>query len=380
MDVPRRILLLVGSNAQGKTSLLEAVYYLATFTSFHAQTDRQLINFLTEDQPLAVTRLVAEYQRGEKQHRLEVRLILERENGNGRLRKEILLDGVRKAANDAMGSFLAVMFLPQMMRIVEGSPEERRRYLNLALCQAFSGYAQALSEYNQALTQRNALLKQLAERGGDSSQLLYWDSLVADRGAFLIHSRIQAIDELERVAARIHLRLTQSREVLRLLYQPAYDPAPEPDGQYKLKFETKVDRKSLRLDQIRQGFAKKLEFLRSEEIARGMTTIGPHRDELRFFGDMLDLGYYGSRGQVRTALMALKLAEVEWLREKTGQWPVLLLDEILAELDAQHRLDLQDALGECEQAIITTTDLNLFRPGFVQTGTIWQVEAGRVTC
>ena len=117
-----------------------------------------------------------------------------------------------------------------MTRIIEGGPEERRRYLNLALAQATPGYAQALSDYSQALTQRNALLKQLFERGGDPDQLAYWDTLLADRGALIVHARIAAIQELEQLAARIHHRLTHSEEILRLVYQPAYDPLPAPAG------------------------------------------------------------------------------------------------------------------------------------------------------
>ena len=143
IDLPKRVVLLVGSNAQGKTSVLEAIYFLAAFTSFQTNTDRQLVNFRAAREPLAVTRLVAEYQRGKAKHRLEVRLILEPTgvvNGQ-RLRKEILLDGVRKQAGDAIGHFNAVIFVPQMSAIIEDGPEERRRYLNLAISQANPTYA-----------------------------------------------------------------------------------------------------------------------------------------------------------------------------------------------------------------------------------------------
>jgi DNA replication and repair protein RecF len=380
MDVPRRTLLLVGDNAQGKTSILESIYYLATFTSFHAQNDRQLINFLASREPLAVARLVADYRSGERMHHLEVRLIQEA-NGSGsstRLRKEILLDGVKRSVHEAMGAFTAVIFLPQMTRIIEGGPEERRRYLNLALAQTLPGYSQALSEYSQALAQRNALLKQLYERGGDPEQIVYWDTLLAERGATIIYARIAAISELEQIAARIHHRLTHSEEILRLVYQPAYDPVSQPEGQFALPMQTPVNRGTFTLERLRQGFIQRLAEVRREEIQRGVTTIGPHRDEMRLLSNGIDLGDYGSRGQVRTALLALKLAEVTWIKNKTGEWPVLLLDEILAELDTQRRADLQSYLLEYEQTLLTTTDLNLFDPDFVQQGTVWQVEQGMV--
>jgi DNA replication and repair protein RecF len=379
MDVPRRVLVLLGANAQGKTSVLEAIYYLATFSSFHTHTDRQLISFMVGDRSPAVARIVADFQRGDRLHRLEVRLILENGiHGGGRFRREILLDGAKRSANEALGIFNAVIFLPQMTRIIEGEPDERRRYLNLALAQAVPGYAQALSEYDKALTQRNALLRLLSERGGDVGQLRTWDELLTERGAFIIQARIAAVQEIERLAARLHHRLTHMQEILRVVYQPAYDPLPKPEGQYTLPIQTGVQRNGFSKEQIRLGFLKRLEVVRGEEINRGVTTIGPHRDELRFLSNGVDLGDFGSRGQVRTALMSLKLAEMAWLKERTGQWPVLLLDEILAELDLQRRGDLLETLGECEQAILTTTDLGLFAGDFVAQTTVWQVKEGRV--
>jgi DNA replication and repair protein RecF len=380
MDVPRRTLLLVGDNAQGKTTILESIYYLATFSSLHAANDRQLINFMALQEPLAVARLVAEYRTADRQRHLEVRLIQESAGVNGatRMRKEILVDGVKRSVHEAMGAFTAVIFLPQMTRIIEGGPEDRRRYLNLALAQTVPGYSQALSDYSQALTQRNALLKQIAERGGDPEQLVYWDTILAERGALILHARIAAIQELEQISARIHHRLTHAEEVLRLVYQPAYDPLPNPEGQFALPLQTPVNRTGFSQERIRQGFIQKLSEVRREEISRGVTTIGPHRDELRLLSNGLDLGNYGSRGQVRTALLSLKLAEVYWIKNKTGEWPLLLLDEILAELDVQRRNDLQSYLLEYEQTMLTTTDLSLFDPPFVEQGTVWQVEEGMV--
>lgn len=380
IELPGRILLLVGNNAQGKTSLLEAVYYLATLNSFHAQNDRQLINFIAGQETQAVTRLVADYLVDGHKHRLEVRLIQDAVGINGtRLRKEILVDGVKRSPGEALGKFTAVILLPQMTRILEGGPDDRRRYLNLAISQAVPGYAQALSDYAQGVSQRNALLKQLGERGGDPAQLDFWDDTISSRGAVLIYNRIQAIQQLEKLAARTHDRLTRGSEVLRLVYQPSYDPLPSPEGQYLLPIQTAPQRGSLTVEKIRQGFQQRLAGIRSEEIARGVTTIGPHRDEIRFLGNGIDLGDFGSRGQVRTTLLALKLAEMDWLKAKTGHWPILLLDETLAELDLQRRADLLDYLNNCEQALLTTTDLHLFSDEFVRQSQICRVESGIVT-
>jgi DNA replication and repair protein RecF len=385
IEVPHGPILLVGGNAQGKTSLLEAVYFTAAFTSFHATSDRQLINFLAAREPLAVARIVMDYcleNRPDKSgvHRMEIRIIQEGNGGNGgsRVRKEILLDGVKKKVSEAIGSFNAVLFLPQMLRIVEGAPEERRRYLNLAMEQVIPNYADLLDAYQHALTQRNALLKLLSERGGDTQQLNYWDEQLAISGAQIIYSRIHAILEIERFATSVHRELTRGQEVLRLVYQPAYDPFPQRPIQYALPIEAPINRSALGLEKIRNGLLDCLNQLRKDEIARGVTTTGPHRDELRFLGNGIDLGIFGSRGQARTAVLSLKLAEVAWMKEKTGFWPVLLLDEVLAELDTLRRQDLLTRLSQCEQALLTTTDLDLFSPDFVEAARLWHIQAGQL--
>ncbi len=378
-DLPRSVLLLVGSNAQGKTSLLESIYYLASFTSFQTHTDRQLVNFVEAKNSLAVTRIVGDYERGGRRHHLEVRLILEPTGITGqRLRKEALLDGVKRPLNEVVGHFNAVIFLPQMSQIIEGGPHDRRRYLNLALAQAVPAYANILSDYNQALSQRNALLKALSERGGDARQLDTWDETLARLGSQVVAWRIEAVQQLERPAARIHHELTHGREVLRLSYQPAYDPLPSPEGQIGLKLTTEIDRSSIKLDEIRSGFLARLKQVRSEEIARGVTVVGPHRDELRFLANGIDLGEYGSRGQVRTALLAIKLAEVSWMKERTGEWPVILLDEVMSELDLQRRADLLNYTGEGEQVLFTATDARMFPPEFLEQVEIWRVENGTI--
>lgn len=384
IDVPGGQVLLVGGNGQGKTSLLEAIYYLSTFISFHTANDRQLVNFIAGREPLAVARIVADFSlthlAAPTSHRMEVRLIQE-ENGfetQPRMRKEILLDGVKRKTSEAIGGFNAVLFLPQMMQIIEGAPEERRRYLNLAMGQVIPHYAAYLTIFAKTLSQRNALLKQLAERGGDAGQLSYWDEQIAEAGSFMIHSRIRAVQELERIATRIYTDLTRQQDILRLSYQPSYDPLPKPARQFSLPLDSPLDRTGIPVEKIRQGYLECLASLRSEEIGRGITTVGPHRDELRFLSNGVDLGFYGSRGQSRTAVLALKLAEVEWMLEKSGQKPVLLLDEVLAELDPARRADLLGRLQESEQALLTTTDLNLYEESFVKLARIWKIEGGRI--
>jgi DNA replication and repair protein RecF len=381
LDIPREIFLLVGGNAQGKTTLLEAIYFLSTFTSFHASSDRQLINFTVPEQAVIVGRIIGEFTRRDGVHRIEVRLIRENNgtNNHSRFRKEVLLDGVKRKVSEVMGWFNAVIFLPQMSRIIEEGPSERRRYLDMLISQVSPQYVQHLSDYDKTLSQRNALLKQLGEQGGDPEQLAVWDGMLARHGAFIMAERIRAIREVEQEAKRIHYDLTHGREVLRLDYQPAYEPLSKPEGQMTLPVDTVPDRSGFSLEDIEQGMIVDLKELQREEIARGVTTIGPHRDELRFLSNQIDLGDYGSRGQGRTALLALKLAEVNWLHQRTGDWPVLLLDETMSEMDIQRRADLLDALAQCDQAILTSTDISMFEPSFVKRHAVWRVAGGMVT-
>ena len=267
LNIPSGNCLFVGANAQGKTSILEAIYYIATFNYFNAPNDRQLVNLLAAREKLAVSRLVAQFERKDGSHKMEIRLILEPSgNGGARLRKEILIDGAKRKEAQALGQFNAVIFLPQMTRIIEEGPEERRRYLNLTISQVMSGYAHAINEYQNVLAQRNALLKQLGERGGSETQLEPWDELLAKHGALVMFARIQAIEEVERIAARVHGKLTRQTEVLRMVYQPSYDPIPKPESQFALPMQTAAQRSGVPMERIRQGFLEKISQMHAEEI------------------------------------------------------------------------------------------------------------------
>ncbi len=377
-DFPSGLTILVGANAQGKTSLLEAIYFVAGAGSPHARSERELINFLTLSETLSVARIIAEVRRQDRLQRIELRLILEaaEPGSEPRLRKEILLNGVKRRMSDLPGAFNAVMFLPQDMRVIEGSPGERRRFLDSALTQADPVYADTLSDYTKVLSQRNALLKQLQERGTDIEQLSFWDEQLTGLAANTIRARALAMRELETLAAPIHSELTRGKESLRLLYQPAFKPTGRADGQLGLPMPTTTDWAGVNRDVIRNDLLQALAESRAEEIARGMTTLGPHRDDISFLANGLDLRLYGSRGQNRTAMLAVKLAEVEWMRQRTGEHPVLLLDEVLAELDVERRQDLIRRVEAAHQAILTAADLAMFPDSGGGQTTIWHIHAG----
>jgi DNA replication and repair protein RecF len=380
-DLPAGPLILVGANAQGKTSLLEAIYYLAAAQSHHAASDRQLIHFLALQDAPPFAKIVAEVEKRDAIVRLEIRLILEPVNGGElRLRKEVFVNNAKKKVGELAGLVNVVLFLPQDMAIVEGSPSDRRRYLDSALCQINPAYNAALAEYTKVLSQRNALLKLLQEKPGGETQLDFWDEKLCEQGALILAARATALAELETLASAIHRDLTlgAGADGLRLAYHPAFDPAAAPDGQIGLPMDVPVHRAGIGVDEIRAGLRRKLLAARADDIARGATALGPHRDEFRFIASGMDVGTYGSRGQARTAVLALKLAEMEWMRAKTGEWPILLLDEVLAELDVNRRRDLLARLTRAEQCVMTTTDVGLFPAGFVERAAVWQVKAGQV--
>jgi len=379
VEFPQECLVIAGDNAQGKTSFLEAIYFLTTLSSIVASHDRQLINFSALKEPIPVSRLVANFIRKGSNHRLEIRLILDAGNaGISRLRKEILLDDVKRGQQKSIGLFNSVIFLPQMMKILEGGPEERRKYLDNFISQVYPAYARAVNEYSNALSQRNALLKQISERGGDPAQLDYWDELVCENGAIIIYHRIEAAREVERIALQEYRSLTHECESLQLIYQPAYDPQQNSDDQLKSNSLSAMQRPHIETVEIKAGFSRQLKLNRKEDLVRGLTTTGPHRDELRVYSNEIDLGNYGSRGQIRSAVLALKLAELKWLYLKIGEWPLLMLDETMAELDHQHRRDLEERLKGYDQVILTTTDRHLLSENFLENCALWQVKSGKI--
>lgn len=383
LDFPRRVILFHGANAQGKTTILESVAFLALFTSFSASADRQLLNFnLPVSEPVKVGRIVGEFERAGRKNTLEVRLIQEPNGGNGssRFRKEALLNGVIRRFSDLYGQFNAVTFIPQMAKIIEGGPADRRRYLDEILCQIEPGYSKHLLRYSQVMTRRNALLKRLGEFGGPTDQLDYWDGLLAEHGAYLVRGRIGMLGELENFARQSHEELTMRREVFRLEYQPSFDPTQSQSGQISLPgVQHLAEASSIEVKDIELGFAKQLQKHRKDDIQRGSTSVGPHRDELRFLANQVDLADFGSRGQMRTALLSLKFAEVDLMKQRSGEWPVLLLDEVMAELDPIRRGALLSLLDKVEQAFVTTTDLDMFERKFLDLHEVWKVERGVVS-
>ncbi|HKZ82745.1 MAG TPA: DNA replication/repair protein RecF [Anaerolineae bacterium] len=385
LELPAGSILIHGDNAQGKTSLLEAVYYLATGKSPHTGSDRQLIHWLAaEESGTPYARLVGDVQRADRAIHLDVTLLLEPAStiDGYRFRKQIKLNGSHARLADLAGQVSAVLFQPQDVDAVAGSPGERRRYLDNAVSQVDPDYARAIDRYADVLAQRNALLKQLQESEGTpdgADQLAYWDDRLAADGAAITLKRQIALDELSRLADRVHRDLTGGRADLRLRYQPAFDTARSSVPEFQIAMRLDVPQVAMTdARRLESAFQAQLQERRRDEINAGVTLVGPHRDEFRFISDQIDLGTYGSRGQQRTAILSLKLAEVEWGHQKTGDWPILLLDEVMSELDSRRRAYLLARLGDVNQSLTTTTDPGIFGEEYRARATQLHVISGRV--
>lgn len=371
MDLQARLYVLQGDNAQGKTNLLEAIYYLATTRSPLASSDRELISWAAGEQVIPYAQVAARYSRAGEEHSLDAALVLERQPGEplerAAFRRQLRADGVPRRAMDIVGRLNAVLFLPEDIALVAGSPGERRRYLDVTLCQVDSAYCRALSRYNRVLAQRNALLRILREGRGDKTELAYWDEQLAHLGATVVSRRLWAAQRLGREGDRYQRALTAGEETLR----PRYVASGELTAGLDLDSDSLPDERTLQA-----ALAKALGRARSQELARGMTLLGPHRDDLRLLVNGVDMTTYGSRGQQRTVALALKLAEMAFIREQTGEAPILLLDDVISELDERRGQCLLGAIGEAQQLFITTTTLADYPTEFIARAARWRVSRG----
>jgi len=280
---------------------------------------------------------------------------------------------------DVVGLITVVLFLPQDLSLVEGSPSERRRFMNNTLSQVDAGYYDALDQYEKLLPQRNALLRRIAEGKGSPNELAYWDEQIVQHGSVIIAGRQRFLRELEIGAQQAHHDLTGNKETLTLQYQPSFAPTAEDTGQMSFDVLGLDLHRQIDPETIAPQYQDQLNDEQRESIFRGVTLSGPHRDELRLMINGRDAGLYGSRGQARTAVMSLKLAELDWMYTRTGNWPILLLDEVVAELDASRRAYLLSRIDGRSQTLLTTTELDIFTEDFINRAAVWQVEDGQIS-
>jgi DNA replication and repair protein RecF len=384
LDLPTGVVVIQGDNAQGKTNLLEAIYYLSTMRSPRTSADRELVHWLAMKDDLPFARLVAQIRKAGEVDQIELSLVQsgpQRPNANGPvLRKQVRVNGANKLVSEAAGLLNAVLFMPQDLELVTGSPYMRRRYVDDTICRVDAKYCRALQEYGRVLTQRNYLLRSLRGQA-DESQLLFWDQRLVEHGAYLTWRRHEAVQHLDALVQDIHRELTDSRERLRLQYCASVSMEHRPGGAYQMPLPadpqatTTVDT-SLQI--ISTSFHAQLQEARARELDQGVSTIGPHRDDLQFLVNGVDMHAFGSRGQQRTITLSMKLAEVAWLKEAKHDEPVLLLDDVASELDASHRDCLLEAIESAQQVLITTTELAHLDKDFLERATLWHVAEGRI--
>lgn len=363
LDFPRDVALVVGGNAQGKSNLLEAIYLLATMRSTRVETDAQLIRRDAMTDVLPAARVVGEVSTANGPLKIEVTIVARPGSVGPIATKTVKVNGVARRLSDATGRLTAVLFTAEDLEMIGGSPSLRRRYLDLTLTQIDPKYSRARSHFERVLTQRNSLLKRIREGLASTSELEFWDEQLATDGAVLLHTRAGAVNRIAELARNAHADLAPG-EVLVIEYQPKLDRAG------KLAEAGEED--------IREAYLRALSASVARDTGAGMTTQGPHRDDITFTLDGLGAAGFASRAQQRTIALSLRLAETQLMRERRGESPVLLLDDILSEMDAARRRSVLGALGVGEQMLVTGTDWDRFPAEFVSAASLLEVESGSV--
>ncbi|WP_414564576.1 MULTISPECIES: DNA replication/repair protein RecF [unclassified Anabaena] len=343
--------ILVGNNAQGKSNLLEAVELLATLRSHRMGRDR---DFVQEGEDIAQIHATLERQAGTH----DLTLTLRR---NGRRTVAINGESVRRQI-DFLGMLNAVQFSSLDLDLVRGGPDHRRNWLDTLLIQLEPIYAHILQQYNQVLRQRNAFLKQNQDSALKTQQsaLAIWDAQLVTTGTKVIRRRDRALQRLAPIAAAWHASISGSTEVLQINYLPS---VPLAQNQPEV---------------IQQAFLTKIQQRSAAELSRGTTLVGPHRDEVELIINQTPARQYGSQGQQRTLVLALKLAELQLIEDVVQEPPLLLLDDVLAELDPSRQNQLLDAIQDRFQTLITTTHLSSFDAQWLNSSQILFVKSGEI--
>jgi len=321
LELSAGVNIISGDNAQGKTNFLEAVYFCAFGRSRRARSDFELI-FWSEK--TAHIRLEAV--------RTGFSLILDAqlETAGRSTIKSISADFVPvRHMKDLFGQLLIVMFTPEDLRLIKAGPAERRRFMDMEICQLSPVYYNDLREYFRALRQRNALLKMLQKNRGDRESLSVWDQQLTNSGLRVIKTRTAFVKKIAEIAAEIHANITQGAEELRLEYKTGLPP---------------------------ENYATAIEKNHERDIARGTTSDGIHTDDIEFTVNGVSVRHFGSQGQQRTAALSTKLAEIELIRQSTGETPILLLDDVFSELDRHRQKYLLEHIKDI-QTIITCTGI-----------------------
>ena len=317
-----KVNIITGNNAQGKTNLLESLFIMSLGKSFRTNRDIEMIGF-GEDFANAKCTYIKEGQER------NIEIILSKAG------KSIIIDGWRaKKSSDLLENVYIVAFTPEDMKIVKDEPEKRRKFIDRELCQLKPVYYKNLARYKKVLQQRNSLLK---EDSCNVELMEIWEKSLAEYGSRIIAERMNFISKIRNMSRELHQRITDGKEDLDLFYEASIPFEEEKEG-------------------IQRSFMDRLQKERKKDLYRGSTGSGPHKDDIKITIDGIDVRNYGSQGQQRTAALSLKLAEINIIRDEKKEYPILLLDDVLSELDEKRQKFLLKSLSEV-QLFITAAEM-----------------------
>ncbi|KAB3532224.1 DNA replication/repair protein RecF [Alkaliphilus serpentinus] len=336
----------VGENAQGKTNIIEAIYMCAMGKSFRNSKDQEMILF---DKGQAYIKIKLQRINGKSD--IEIKLSQEE-------RKKMRVNGIQlEKGGELLGNLNVVTFTPDDLKIIKGSPIERRKFIDNEISQIIPRYYYNLLQYNRILMHRNKLLKSFK---GKKIDLEIWNDQLVNIGSWIINTRIRFIKRISILAKLMHRKITDEKESLEILYSCSL-PLKEKEENISLK----------------EVFYKKLIETEEEERRRGTTLIGPHRDDLILKVNGMDVKNYGSQGQQRTSVLSLKMAELELIKGEVGEYPILLLDDVMSELDVKRQFYLLNNLKNI-QTFITTTQTEQLSIEKINNKRIFNVNKGKV--
>lgn len=342
---------LIGENAQGKTNLLEAIYVLALTKSHRANSNRDLISW--DDKAADIWGLV---QRSSGKTQLELTL-----SSKGKRAKVNHIEQAKLSTY--IGQLNVILFAPEDLKIVKGSPQIRRRFMDIEFGQMSNKYLYNMTQYRRILKQRNAYLRQLHfHKATDTIYLDVLSDQLAAYAAEIICQRVQLLGKLQKWSQKIHSAISQQRETL------------------NFKYMTSLKKGELgSVEQIYQILLEKFKSNHEKEIRQGTSIFGPHRDDLRFIVNGKDVAQFGSQGQQRTAALATKLAEIDVMKEETREYPVLLLDDVLSELDEGRQTHLLTAIQDKVQTFLTTTSMSDVATGLIHNPKMFHIKDGIIS-
>ncbi len=356
LDLSSNKILLIGKNAQGKTNLLEAIYYLSSLTPLRSQTDKELIQWNKDFASLKLNMTKNDVE-------INLETVINPPN-----KKKISVNGVKKAKfQDFISNLSAVCFSVNDLLLLRGTPEDRRKWLDCAILQVYPAYSEKLTQYNKIRIQKNNYLKELkGNLSADTSLLEVWNEQLAVSGSNIINVRLRFLKEIQQIAAEKHSKISENERLTIKYITKIFD---------EISFEARPS-----VQEIYLKFKELLSEKRQEEIIRAQSVIGPHRDDIEFYINGINSIKFASQGQQRTIVLALKLSELEIIRSKTGDSAVLLLDDVLAELDDIRQNYLLDAIGENIQTIITSVDTLHFKEEYLRNVKIYKISTDENNC